>query len=113
MIKKVVDMFDYDEDDGNKFTKHDSGKLDYSLVSDKDLAGMVRVLMYGANKYKRDNWKTCSSKEDINRIYSAMRRHLAEYQEGNFIDEESGLPHIDHALCNLFFLSHFYHRSKQ
>jgi hypothetical protein len=31
-------------------------------------------------------------------------RHLSAWQQGEEIDEESGLPHMAHAMCNLRML---------
>ena len=42
-----------DIQEGKKF---DQGKLDWSLVPFKSLEGMVKVLMFGEQKYSRDNW---------------------------------------------------------
>lgn len=33
-----------------------------------------------------------------------MWRHLIAYQEGEELDEESGLPHLWHAACNMAFI---------
>ena len=47
---------------------------------------------------------------DWMRCYGAVRRHLNAWLRGEDIDEESGLPAIDLALCEIVFLSTFYHR---
>jgi len=38
------------------------------------------------------------------RIYAAAQRHLWAWWDGEDIDPESGLNHLDHAACNLAFL---------
>ena len=87
----------------SEFKKFDTDKADMSLFPLKVVEHVSKVLEFGANKYGRDNWKSCTNK---NRILSAALRHLRAYQEDDLIDSESGLPHIDHALCNLVFLSY-------
>ncbi|HZT03659.1 MAG TPA: dATP/dGTP diphosphohydrolase domain-containing protein [Steroidobacteraceae bacterium] len=66
------------------------------------LYGVARVLMYGAKKYKPGNW---AKGMPWTVVYDCALRHLAAWQRGEENDEESGLPHLDHALCNLIFLS--------
>ena len=85
--------------------KHDDGKLQWSLLELKNLEPMLKVLMFGANKYAPDNWKKVPDAKK--RYYDAFMRHFAAYQAGELIDEESGLPHLDHAQCCLYFLSYF------
>lgn len=85
--------------------KHDDGKLQWSLLELKNLEPMLKVLMFGANKYAPDNWKKVPDAKK--RYYDAFMRHCVAYQEGELIDEESGLPHLAHAQCCLYFLSYF------
>lgn len=88
-----------------KGVKADGGKPDYSLLELKLLEGMVKVLTFGAKKYSRDNWKKVPEGKD--RYFAALQRHLAAWQSGEKIDPESGENHLDHALCNLYFLRYF------
>lgn len=59
------------------------------------------VLKYGAKKYKPNNWRNV---DDINRYWDALMRHCQAIELGEVNDQESGLPHTDHALCNIAFL---------
>lgn len=88
-----------------KGVKYDSGKPDWSLVELEGIEGMVKVLTFGAEKYERDGWKTVPDAR--NRYFAALLRHLTAYQAGELVDSESGLSHLDHAMCNLYFLKHF------
>ena len=86
--------------------KADAGKPQLTLVPRKIIWAIARVRMYGVNvKYPetgRDGWKTI----DKERIQDAMFRHMLKYLENpEAVDEDSGLPHIYHALCNLSFLA--------
>lgn len=82
-------------------TKHDSDKPDLSLLPFKALEDVARVMMFGAAKYGRSNWKKGF---DEHRLISAALRHLGAHTEGEAIDSESGQAHLAHAACNLLFL---------
>lgn len=75
------------------------------------VAGVVKVLSFGFKKYKqRGGWKTVP--EAPRRYKDALYRHLQKIEEGELIDPESGLPHIDHVACNAMFLSQMSKESK-
>ena len=86
------------------FIKADSGKLQWSLLPFNELKDVVKVLMLGAKKYSPDNWKKC---DDTKRYKDALMRHVISYVSGNERDEESGLSHLAHAICNCLFLMWF------
>jgi hypothetical protein len=86
------------------FIKKDSGKLQWSLMPFEELKDVVKVLMLGAVKYSPDNWKKC---DNVVRYKDALMRHVISYIEGDEIDEESGLSHLAHAVCNCLFLMWF------
>ena len=87
------------EDSGGM--KNDMDKPDWSLIPLETIEGIVRVLTYGAKKYERDNWKKVS----VNRNFAALLRHLTKWQAGEEYDQESGLHHLDHAMCDLMFMA--------
>ena len=89
---------------GNEFVKHDTGKLQWSILPFEELEDVVRVLMHGAEKYTVDNWKKC---EDTDRYKDALMRHVIAYTKGEKIDNEFGLSHLAHAVCNCLFLMWF------
>ena len=82
--------------------KHDTGKIQMSLVPSQIIKDIAAVRMYGTNKYKSPaNWITVEKQ----RYIDALLRHLYEYlDDNNAIDEESGLPTIAHVACNIAFL---------
>ena len=92
----------------SKFTKADSGKLQWSLLPFAELEEVVKVLMKGASKYSPDNWKKC---DDTKHYEDALMRHVVSYIKGDKIDEISqgsdGLSHLAHAICNCLFLMWF------
>lgn len=81
--------------------KFDTDKLDWWLVP-QTFEQVVRVLMYGAEKYAPDNWRKVQDWRK--RYYNAARRHLEDWRHGERLDPESGLPHLAHALCCVLFL---------
>jgi hypothetical protein len=87
---------------GNKF---DDGKLNYVLMPWKPIDEVVKVLMFGANKYGADNWKMVDDAKS--RYLSAAYRHINAYAEGEINDSESGLKHLAHAMCCLIFILWF------
>ena len=65
------------------------------------IAGAM-VLLHGAMKYGRSNWRAVGVRKSI--YYDAMMRHMAADFEGEELDAESGLPHTWHALACLAIL---------
>jgi hypothetical protein len=90
---------DNKEPEGKKF---DGGKLRYDLLPVKPIEDVTKVITFGANKYGDNNWKQLNNARE--RYYAACARHIAEYRKGNQIDDESGLPHLAHAMCNIIFI---------
>lgn len=82
--------------------KFDTGKLRFDLIPTQVLSSLARVLTYGANKYDANNWQNVQPFHD--RYYAALMRHLEAWRSGQDRDEESGLLHLEHALCCAAFL---------
>lgn len=89
-------------DEELKGMKFDSGKLRYSLVPPETTRALAQVLTFGAQKYAPNNWQLVEDGET--RYLDALYRHLEAYRLGEEIDQESGLPHLSHALTNVAFL---------
>lgn len=83
------------------FRKDDQDKLKYSLIPPFAEEEMVKVLMFGANKYGADNWRKVG---ELERYLSAALRHIAAYRKGDKTDSETGLHHLAHAMCCLSFI---------
>ena len=90
--------------DTNQEAKADAGKLKITLVPRQIIREIAAVRMYGNQKYPEgggDNWK----KVEPQRYRDALMRHLLAYlDDPDSVDEESGLPHLSHAACNIAFL---------
>lgn len=99
VLRRVGDV---DEENNDKpFVKHDDGKPQHSLLPVAALEQVTKVLMHGAAKYGRDNWRRC---DDAKRYEDAALRHLFAHVGGEVTDAESGLPHLAHAACCVLFL---------
>lgn len=83
-------------------TKYDQDKPRVDLLDAEALEGVARVLTFGAQKYAAHNWRGGISNS---RLLAALLRHVFSLMRGEYIDPESGLPHIDHAGCCWMFLS--------
>jgi len=88
-----------------KGTKHDTGKLRYSLLPSMVLEKVLKVLEFGANKYSVNNWQHVQDAR--NRYYDAAMRHLQAWFYGESNDPETGESHLAHAICCLMFLLWF------
>jgi hypothetical protein len=82
--------------------KFDSGKPEYGLVPPYALDELVKVLTIGAQKYERENWRHVPDAE--RRYFDAMQRHAWAWRRGEILDPETGMHHLAHAACCLFFL---------
>lgn len=84
--------------------KNDQSKMRYDLVPALALDGVVTVLTYGANKYQDRNWEKGIK---WGRVFAAAMRHMWAWWRGEENDPESGISHLSHAACNIFFLIHY------
>jgi hypothetical protein len=82
--------------------KFDQGKARHDLVLPEFEDAIAQVLTFGAEKYAAHSWKTVPDLRS--RYYSALRRHLNAWRAGEDVDPESGLKHLAHAACNIYFL---------
>ena len=88
----------------NQDIKADMGKPRLSLVPTRAVEGIARIREYGCNKYPvggQDNWKDVEPQ----RYIDALLRHAFAFKDDPCgVDEESGLPHLWHLMCNGAFL---------
>lgn len=89
--------------------KKDEGKPRWELVAGDAVEGVAKVLTFGANKYAARNWEKGIA---YGRVFGAIMRHLWKWWGGEDKDSETGLSHLDHAMCEIMFLSAYEKRGK-
>lgn len=99
--------------------KHDKGKAKLLQVPVEAIKGISEVMDYGSGKYGANSWQQV----EIERYLQAGARHLYSVQEkdeqGRITfnlgkkDEESGIEHLKHALCNLAYVVALYEMKKE
>ena len=82
--------------------RYNTGKPDFSLIPLCTLEDEARVWEYGRAKYAAWNW---AKGTDWMIPFACAMRHLSAWQRGEENDQESGLPHLAHAMCNLRMLT--------
>lgn len=101
---------DDDNNNDKKSLKYDTGKLRWDLLPVEALEQVIRVFMYGAQKYSDHNW-TYGMK--WSKHFNAALRHLSSFWKGEDIDPESGLHHMAHAAaCALIVLQYTFYNKK-
>ncbi len=90
--------------------KYDQNKTRMDLVPLSVMESLGKILTMGAQKYGENTWQNLP--DYWKRYKAALLRHLTAIDKGELIDPESGLPHIDHVLCNAAFLSWGHHHGK-
>ena len=85
----------------NQEVKADKGKIRPTLVPVSLIKAVAAVRGYGVEKYHDpENWREV----EIERYKDALYRHWLAYLGGEWLDQESGLPHLWHLACNAAFL---------
>ena len=76
----------------------------YDLIPPGPLAAMADVYGMGAEKYDDTNWVKGYS---WRLSWGAMMRHLEAARNGEWLDEESGLPHLAHVAWHCMTLMYW------
>ena len=83
--------------------RFNDGKVEWSLVDFKSIEPLARVLEFGAQKYARNNWKKGM---DVTKMMESLLRHAFSFLSGETEDQESGITHIGHIMCNCMFIQY-------
>lgn len=82
--------------------KHDSEKVDMTILPPSFLIETATALTYGSRKYDRYNFLRLEGAGQ--RYAAAMMRHWVAWMSGEDIDPDSGLSHLSCASANLAML---------
>lgn len=82
--------------------KWDTDKTRFDLLPVKVEEAVAKVLTFGAKRYGDRNWQKVDDAR--NRYLAACVRHMNAYRLGEELDNETGLPHLAHAITNLTFI---------
>lgn len=77
----------------------------YDLIPVGPLAHVARVYGKGAEKYDDRNWERGY---DWSLSYAAMQRHMNAFWGGEWLDPETGVPHLACAVFHAFALMEFF-----
>lgn len=95
--------------------KDTSGKPPLNLVPLTALHDASHVMAFGDAKYAPFNWLGAVDEGDagVRKYVAAALRHLgALWEDLDAADDESGLPHLAHALTSLLFASEIRRRQQ-
>lgn len=89
--------------------RFNEGKARWDLLPPDALAGIVDIYTMGAKKYADRNWEKGLS---LTQCFASMMRHAWKWMDGEDLDQESGLHHMDHAAWNAIAISAFFKRGR-
>jgi hypothetical protein len=81
--------------------KKDAGKVRMELIDPYAMEQLAAVLTFGATKYEANGWRKGIA---WMRTCGALLRHTFKFIRGETYDEETGLHHMAHVMCNAMFL---------
>lgn len=93
---KYIDM------EGLRFNE---GKTRHDLIPAFAQEQYAKVLTKGSEKYAARNWENGMS---WSKVIASLKRHIAKIELGQDYDEETGLLHSAHVMCNAAFLTEYY-----
>ena len=77
--------------------RFNEGKLEWSLLDYEALTPLVEVMMFGCQKYERDNWKDGFPKE---KLIDSLLRHAHALSNGEELDPENNIHHVGGIMFN-------------
>lgn len=86
---------------GDRFNAK-KAKLSFLFQFPTAIKGVSIVGTFGAEKYSKNNWKKGLNHTEV---VDSLMRHLSSYMDGEMVDPESGLPHVDHVSWNALALA--------
>ncbi len=94
-----------------KARRLNAGKARVDLIYPGAITAEGQVMAFGAQKYDDNNWKkslnTDKHDEFVQGCIASMLRHTLAISAGEYLDPESGLPHVAHVRCNAAFIQFY------
>lgn len=78
---------------------HGAAKPPLALIPPAAQEACARVLEHGAAKYGSYNWRVRAGSHALMTYLHAMKRHIDRVIDGEWVDPESGQPHIGHVMA--------------
>lgn len=89
----------------DKGLRFNEGKARHDLVPAFAQDQYVKVLTKGSEKYAERNWELGMK---WSKVLASLKRHIAAFERGEDYDNETGLLHMAHAMCNAAFMVQYY-----
>lgn len=83
-----------------KATRHNQGKVDYTLIPIDALTAEAKVWMAGEQEYGRNNWEKLWGDDTIQCVMASLLRHSFAILQGEYYDSESKEQHAAHIRAN-------------
>ncbi len=93
-----------------KATRHNEGKLKWSLIDYKSMEPLIRIMEKGVEEYGLDNWKIGL---DLVEIQESAQRHLAAMMNGELKDSKSLELHAGHVMANMMMWMYHYNKQQE
>jgi len=90
------------KEEGLRFNQ---GKTRYDLVPAFAQEQYAKVLTKGSEKYAERNWEIGMK---WSKVLASLERHLHAIKRGEDFDNETGILHSAHVMCNAAFLTEYY-----
>lgn len=85
--------------------RYNEGKVRYDLLPAFAQEQYAKVITEGAVKYADRNWENGMP---WSKVIASLKRHIAAIERGEDFDNETGLYHAAHVMCNAAFLTEYY-----
>ena len=89
----------------DKGLRYNEGKTRHDLIPPFAQEQYAIVLTKGSVKYAERNWEQGMK---WSKVIASMERHLQAIKKGEDFDNETGLLHAAHVMCNAAFLTEYY-----
>jgi hypothetical protein len=103
-LQDFIDKMNAEAADVGPVIHLDEGKPRVDLLPVWSLVEAGRVMEYGTKKYGEHNWSKHAGRWAWTKLIGSALRHIFAWMRREDFDEESGLPHLAHAIVNLMML---------